>query len=179
VVVSFAAVVAHANVCLFVPLMQGQRWVRVVTILAAAATAVLIDALVVADERGRELPMGQNLAAAAGIIASCGSLALLVLARLNRHLDRAPVLSEVRELTVICPGCHKKQTVRVGDSACPTCLLKFHIRVEEPRCPTCDYLLFMLQSDRCPECGTVVRGAAPVGASPSLNPTAIGAKAAP
>ena len=41
------------------------------------------------------------------------------------------------------------------------CGLKFHIRLEEPRCPKCDYLLFMLQSDRCPECGTPVRGGAP------------------
>jgi hypothetical protein len=158
VVVSLAAVVAHANVCLFVPLTAAQKWVRTVTILAAVATAALVDAMVFAEEGHFDLPLGQNLAAAAGIIASCGSLALLVLARLNRNLDRVPVLSEVREMTVICPGCQKKQTLSVGDSACATCGLKFHIRVEEPRCPTCDYVLFMLQSDRCPECGTVVRG---------------------
>ena len=158
VVVSVAAVVAHANVCLFVPLTPSQKWVRVVTILAAIATAALVDALVLAEDHHFDLPLGANLAAAAGIVASCGSLALLVLARLNRHLDRVPVLSEVRELTVICPGCERKQTLGVGDSACPTCGLKFHIRLEEPRCANCDYLLFKLDSDRCPECGMPVRG---------------------
>ena len=158
VIVSVAAVVAHANVCLFVPLTPSQRWVRVVTIAAAVATAALVDVIVVADG---SLPFVQNLAAAAGIVASCGSLALLVLARLNRHLDLAPVLSEVREVTLVCPGCRRRQALNVGDSACATCGLRFHIRVEEPRCPTCGYLLYMLQSDRCPECGTPVRGAAP------------------
>ena len=161
VIVSVAAVVAHANVCLFVPLTPAQRWVRVVTISAAVATAALVDAMVSADEWHFYFTPGQNLAGAAGIIASCGSLALLVLARLNRHLDRVPVLSEVREMTVICPGCRKKQTLPVGDSSCSTCGLTFHIRVEEPRCPNCDYVLFMLQSDRCPECGTAVRGGVP------------------
>ena len=160
VIVSVAAVVAHANLCLLVPLTPPQKWVRGVTILAAFATAALIDGMLLADDYHRDFPLGQNLAAASGIIASCGSLVLLVLARLNRHLDRVPVLSEVREMTIICPGCQKKQTVGVGDSACSTCGLKFHIRVEEPRCPNCDYVLFMLQSDRCPECGTPVRGGA-------------------
>jgi hypothetical protein len=161
VVVSVAAVVAHANLCLLVPLTAPQKWVRWVTILAAFATAALIDGMLLADDYHRDFPLGQNLAAATGIIASCGSLVLLVLARLNRHLDRVPVLSEVREMTIVCPGCEKKQTVGVGDSACSTCNLKFHIRVEEPRCPNCDYVLFMLQSDRCPECGTPLRGGAP------------------
>jgi hypothetical protein len=157
VIVSIAAVVAHANLCLLVPLTPPQKWVRVVTIVAALATAALVDGMVLADDYRYDFPPGQNFAAAAGIIASCGSLVLLVLARLTRHLDRVPVLSEVREVTVICPGCQKKQTLGVGDSTCATCGLKFHIRVEEPRCANCDYVLFMLQSDRCPECGTPVR----------------------
>ena len=103
-----------------------------------------------------EIPIAENLAAASGIIASCGSLALLVLARINRNLDRVPVLSEIKEMTVICPGCRRKQNLPTGDSTCTTCGLKFHIRLEEPRCQKCDYLLFMLQSDRCPECGTII-----------------------
>ena len=160
VIVSGAAVVAHANLCLFVPLTPGQKWVRVVTIGAAIATAMVVDTIVLTGAGFEGSFFVQNLAAAAGIIASCGSLALLVLARLNRNLDRVPVLAEVREVTLICPGCQKKQALAVGDSACAGCGLKFHIRVEEPRCPNCDYLLFMLQSDRCPECGMVVRGGA-------------------
>ena len=172
VVVSVAAVVAHANVCLFVPLTPGQKWVRIVTIGAAIATAAIVDIIVVTGAGFQESFFVQNLAAAAGIIASCGSLALLVLARLNRNLDRVPVLSEVREVTVIWPGCQKKQALTVGDSACPNCLLKFHIRVEEPRCPNCDYLLFMLQSDRCPECGTPVRGGASTARSAPPGPAA-------
>src|SRR2546423_1174598 len=79
VVVSVAAVVAHANLCLFVPLTPPQKWVRTVTILAAFATAALIDAMVLGEDYRYDFPLGQNLAAAAGIIASCGTLVLLVL----------------------------------------------------------------------------------------------------
>jgi hypothetical protein len=156
VIVSVAAVVAFANLCLMVPLTASQKWVRIATILAAAATAILIDLLALGSDYQFEIPMAENLAAATGIIASCGGLALLVLARINRHLDRVPVLSEIRQITIVCPGCNRKQTATLGESSCAGCGLIFRIGVEEPRCPKCDYLLFMLKSDRCPECGEVV-----------------------
>jgi hypothetical protein len=67
------------------------------------------------------------------------------------------VLSEIREITIICPGCDAKQTLPVGASSCSRCGLVIHTRIEEPRCAQCDYLLYMLKSDNCPECGTPVR----------------------
>lgn len=171
-IVSIAGVVPHANLCMLVPLAGAQKWVRVVTIAGAIVTAVIIDLLVLASNNNTQFPLGENLAGAAGIITACGTLALGVLARLNRNLDRVPVLSEIKQIAVVCPGCQRKQTLNVGSSTCPHCGLLFDIRLEEPRCPSCDYLLFMLQSDRCPECGTLVRGATtgqpPAGASRGL-----------
>lgn len=162
-VISIAAVVAHANLCATCPLTRGQRWVRSVTIGAGIVTALLIDVLVIGEDRWDAVEQLANVAGATGIIAGCGSLALLVLARLNRNIDRPPVISEISELTLICPSCHRKQLVALArdatsapTSACGNCGLQFHIRVEEPRCPKCDYVLLMLRSDRCPECGTLV-----------------------
>jgi hypothetical protein len=157
IVLSIAVVAAHANLCLFVPLAGSQKWMRVATILAAVATALAIDVMALADEHDFDFPLAENLAAAGGIITACGSLALLVLARINRNLDRVPVLSEIKQMTVICPGCQRKQTLPTGPSSCPTCGMKITIQLEEPRCPKCDYLLYMLQSERCPECGEPVR----------------------
>jgi hypothetical protein len=156
VILSIAIVLAHANLCLFVPLTGGQRWVRVVTILAGVGTAIAIDAMAIADQREFDLPFAENFAAAGGIITACGSLALLVLARINRKMDHVPVLSEINQITIICPGCQRKQTLYVGQSRCSSCNLKIFIRLEEPRCAKCDYVLYMLQSDRCPECGEPV-----------------------
>ncbi|MDM8004835.1 MAG: hypothetical protein QUV05_01600 [Phycisphaerae bacterium] len=152
--VCIAAVIAHANLCLLVPLTRSQEWVRAVTIGAAFATAVCIDLMWVTQLGRTDRDLLVRLASASALAASCGSLALLVLARINRRIvDQPPVLQEIREITLICPGCHKTQTLTVGDAACPTCRLRIRTSIHEPRCPKCEYLLFMLTSDRCPECG--------------------------
>jgi hypothetical protein len=168
-IVSLAAVVAFSNMCLFVPLTASQKWLRVVTIVAGIICAEMIGTKTLMDNYGLTFSFSDNLTAAAAIITCCGSLALLVLAKINRNLDRVPVLSEIRDMIVICPGCKKKQTLPIGESACAGCGLKISIRVEEPRCPNCDYLLFMLTSDRCPECGTIVRGPAAAGTFPMIE----------
>lgn len=159
---SIAAVVAHANLCLLAPLVGGQVWVRHITIASAAVTAASIDAIFIFDLWYGGDEVFVRLASAAGFVASCGSLALLVLARINRRAsDEPPVLAEIRAVTLICPGCDKKQTLPVGRTACPTCRLEFELRVHEPRCPNCDYLLYRLTSDRCPECGMELGRSAP------------------
>ena len=153
-IISLAVVIAHANLAMLVPLHGGQRWVRIGTILAVIATSIFIDI----DAIGGELQLDDligRIAEACAIVAGCGSLALLVLARINRK-PPPPVAAEIKEMTIVCPNCQKKQSLAVGSSACAGCGLKIHIRVEEPRCRQCDYLLYGLASDRCPECGTPI-----------------------
>ncbi len=169
---SIAAVMTHVNLCLLVPLRSGQQWLRIVTIAAGVLTAACVNFVLSVHGTGDD-PIGR-IAGASGVVAACGSLALVVLARLNRRgADQVPVLSAIRELTLICPGCQRKQTLAVGSSSCPNCRLRFQVRIDEPRCPQCDYLLFMLASDRCPECGAIVgeeHGAAAAGTRPAQAP---------
>ncbi len=172
--VCFAVVIAHANLSFLGNLKPEQSWVRTGTIGAAILTACLIDAIVIDDrlfDIGIRAAVIERYVAAAGIVTACGTLALLVLARLNRRVEYEPLLPELSEITVVCPRCRKKQSVALGDSACPSCCLRISIRIEDPRCPQCDYVLYGLTSDRCPECGTVI-GDLPTSPDDSLsNPT--------
>jgi hypothetical protein len=159
IIIGIAVVIAHANLALLVPLHGSQRHLRTATILAVLATTIFVDIDARNDNFEPDQPFAR-LAEASAILAGCGSLALLVVARINRKLP-APLATEIKSITLICPHCQKKHTVPLGDSSCPSCRLKFQIRVQEPRCPTCDYLLYGLPSDRCPECGTLINAPEP------------------
>ena len=157
IVATVAVFVPLANVLLLVPVKAGQAWLVRATIVAAAVTAIFTDLAIVFDDVHAIEELAARVAGAAGILAACGGLSLGVLARLNRKMGHTPVLSEIRRITLFCPGCDTKQTLPVGDASCVRCGLVIRTRVEEPRCTQCDYLLYMLASDNCPECGTPIR----------------------
>ena len=162
-IIVIGCIIAHANVLLRVPLKGNQIYLRWITIAAGFATGAFIVVLAFIEKynRGAEDDIVQRLAGASAIVAGCGSLALMVLARINRKVDLPPPeIAALREITLTCPSCQKKQSLPTGDARCTHCGLLFHIRLSEPRCPTCDYSLLMLHSDRCPECGTPLAGMA-------------------
>ena len=168
IVTGAAVIVAHANLAFLCNLRPAQVWVRWGTVGAVALTSLLVDVIVARGDRAELDDMVSRGAGAAAIAAGCGTLALLVLARLNRKIPTPTLPVGVKELAIVCPWCQRKQTLPLGASSCAGCGLKFQIAVEEPHCPKCDYLLYMLSSDRCPECGTVIRAqaeAAPIAAT--------------
>jgi len=159
VLLTVAALVAHANVCLMCALNPEQHWLRLGTILVALTCGVLVDMIAV-NEKTRFLARGteiadllERLAAATGIVAACGTLAMFVLARFNRKVDLESSDGVLESIELRCPRCRAKQVLQIGNSLCSSCGLRISIRVEEPRCPRCDYLLLHLTSNRCPECG--------------------------
>lgn len=109
---------------------------------------------------GVDFDLMSRIAAAAGIVTACGTLALCVLFRMNRKVDFEPISTDLAEISVVCPRCGKKQAILLEDSVCVGCKLRISIRIEDPRCPQCDYLLYGLESDRCPECGQVISAGA-------------------
>jgi len=157
VIATVAALAAVANVVLLAPLRPNQRWLSAGTLICAALAGAFVDVGIIMKVKS-EWHEVYRLAGACGVLTGCGLLALAVMARLNRRVDRKLVLAEIRRFTLICPGCGSRHTIEAGTASCPTCRLIIHAQFEEPRCPSCDYVLFMLGSDRCPECGQIVEG---------------------
>jgi hypothetical protein len=156
-IIVIAAVIAHANVLLRVPLGGNQIYLRWVTTAAGCATGACIVFVSFHNYADPAYELGQRLAGAAAIVAGCGTLALLVLARINSKLHAPPPeLEAIKQVSLVCPFCQKKQNVPPGESRCAGCGLILELRISEPRCPACNYSLLMLTSDRCPECGATV-----------------------
>jgi len=134
VLVSVVAVVGHANLCLLVKLPSDRGWLRGGAIAAAVLTAAFVDLVIVNQEYVTIAWDGEllgRLSAAAAIAAGCGSMALLVLARISRGVARETPVAELSEMSVICPRCRKKQSIDIGESSCSKCGLRISIRVEE------------------------------------------------
>ena len=130
-VVSVAAVVAHANALAWCPLKPAQRWLLWGTIGAGIATGGFVDWARITTPWQEEM-LGR-LAGASAIIAGCGTLALLILAKINQRLvPVATALADLREITLTCPRCRAKQTVAIGSGKCGACGLVIQVRVQEP-----------------------------------------------
>jgi len=131
-IVSVAAVVAHANALAWCPLKPAQRWLLWGTIGAAIATGGFVDLGKITSPWQEEM-LGR-LAGAMAIITGCGTLALLVLARINQRVVPAvATLADLRKVDLTCPRCRSKQTIELGSGKCGACGLVIQVRVEEPQ----------------------------------------------
>jgi hypothetical protein len=144
-----ASFVAFANLVVLVKLPGGQQWLVRAVIICGAVTALSVTAV----SSWPRQDLLERLAAASAIVTGCATLAMAVLARLNRRIDVDALPPEFSEITLFCPACRKKQTLPLGGAACSGCGLRLQIEAVVPRCSQCGYLLYHLQSSRCPECG--------------------------
>jgi len=129
-IVSVTAVVAHANAMAWCPLKPAQRWLLWGTIGAGIATGGFVDWARITTPWQEEM-LGR-LAGASAIIAGCGTLALLILAKINQRIvPVAANLEDLREITLTCPRCRAKQTVALGSGKCGACGLVIQVRVQE------------------------------------------------
>jgi hypothetical protein len=125
---SVAVVVAHANAMVRVPLAPSQRWLLWATVASAIVAAGFVD--VGSITRPWQEEMLGRLAGAAAIMAGCGTLALLVLARANRSVPLPEFsLADVRQVTLVCPRCQRKQSIAVESGRCAACGLGIAVRL--------------------------------------------------
>ena len=133
VITSISVAFAHASLAGLVSLEPGQQWLRLGTIAAVAVAAAFLD-LEVVFQPDRGISMLGRISGAAAIIASCGSLALIIFARLNRvaSYDLAGVeLYEITRIVLFCPRCHARLTAALGSDQCGRCGLRITTAIQE------------------------------------------------
>jgi len=131
ILLSVPIVAAHLNCSMLAILRPGQLWVRLATIAAVIVTAICVDLIAMFGEGGTIDSFLPRLAGASGIVASCGSLALIVLAVLNSNvLNKTTDCTSITDIGIVCPSCRKKQRIALGHSKCSSCGLRIEIRIQ-------------------------------------------------
>jgi hypothetical protein len=131
------------------------RWIRLVATLLGVVAAVGWLVQIAGGYSGNLQAL--VLAPTLMVIALVLALPALIWLVSARAVQRRPLQRAV--VAMACPRCGRTQRITCPGSACVECGLAIHIELDEPLCE-CGYLLFGLNSDRCPECGRDVRGRA-------------------
>ncbi len=142
---------AHTCLLVRVPGGSGLTWIFRGTLACVWAMALM--AVIGIEFEPRE-ELFYRVLGAVGVLDGCGSLSLLIIAKLRGVEKVEGFETTSATIEIHCPRCTMQQTVVVGASSCEDCGLKFRIDIEEPRCAKCGYLLWQLPERRCPECGT-------------------------
>jgi len=152
-------VIAHANVLSLYPLKKIQRVIPIVTFILGgiACGYTYYRVYVWPSSWGKSYTSeSENLMlVGASCLAFCGTAASLLLAAINKKTERPKaVYTQVQKMLIACPCCGEKQDLTPGAGRCVKCKLIINTAFEEPKCESCGYSMLMLQSDKCPECGT-------------------------
>ena len=143
---------ALAHTCLLgrIQIEPKFSWIVLGTLACLWLVAVLLCYLILTNYLDDFLVRATT---AAGVMAGCGTLTLVILVSLKRVKKIERLESSARSIELACPRCARRQSLPVGDTKCEECGLKIRIEIEEPRCAQCGYLLWQLPERRCPECG--------------------------
>lgn len=158
-------IVAMANY-LTVFKFRGVMWILpVITFIVGSGVAgyhCYVDYLGVDTVAARRL-------LAEGLISTIfGLLGTGLLAAVVHRLERPQtVFNPEKPVEITCPGCGTKQESAGGTTHCANCRLAITSAFHTPVCQQCGYSIYMLQSDKCPECGTKTPWAKAVAPTPT------------
>lgn len=157
---SVSFVIGHANVMKRVPAGQAGFWAKLAAIIGMAGAGISTTIVVLVDQwydsSGSDIPT--RILGASALMATCGTMAVLILYRLQKKSAGAiagPLSSAITKVDLTCPHCGKGQAIEVAPRTghCSNCNLVIRVTIREPRCTACEYPLLGVKGDRCPECG--------------------------
>jgi hypothetical protein len=143
---------------------RGWRWTLRWTRVCAVLLGLGISALIIIDPSYPTADVCLRLLGALAILTAFGTVCVPILHKLGAIPAGEELVTTPLTLTITCPRCTQSQQVTAGRSRCRSCGLRFRIEIEEAVCAQCGYALYMLTSDRCPECGTPLAAAQADGA---------------
>ncbi len=151
-----AAVLLHIGVLTLAPL-RATLW-RVMRIIVAGCSVgagLIILALIAADD-SFFMNDGGVLLGVLILLALFGTVMVPVAGAIERSTARDTQESDLdlkTPVSLTCPRCSAAARIDSNtDATCPACALRIRVTIEEPRCD-CGYLLYNLDTGRCPECG--------------------------
>lgn len=152
-----SGVIGHANVVTRVRMGEHGLWVAMAAIGGTASAGACLSVLGFLTDgfHGSGPDPIVRLLAATSLIATCGTLAVVIMFVLHRRgSPSVDPSTRLRTLWIACPHCSRKQWIPAGRAACAQCGLLFALTIREPHCERCEYPLLGVSGDRCPECGT-------------------------
>jgi hypothetical protein len=135
---------------------RGWRWTLRWTRVCAVLLGLGISVFIIVEPYWPDAEVCLRLLGGLAILTACGTVCVPILHKLGAIPEGEELVTTPLTLTITCPRCTQSQQVTAGRSRCRSCGLKFRIEIEEAVCAKCGYALYMLTSDRCPECGTPI-----------------------
>lgn len=168
-----STVIGGSNILLRLPLPSGQRWLALATTGSLVATGfcgIFVNYIIDGNPNTGFEHLSVRILAAGSIVTVCGILAITVLKAFNRRatITEAQSINDIKQITLSCPRCSKKQDAALGESRCSGCGIIFLLKVAEPHCIKCNYTLLDIRAGRCPECGEPI-GATQISQSPLIT----------
>jgi hypothetical protein len=108
---TLAILIGHLNLIWLCQLKPRQRPLRWITAIFAAIACATFDYATLGDVNEDLI---WRIGTATGICAGCGTVAIAILAAFNRRLAPRPTGDiDAGKIDLVCPICHKKQTVPI------------------------------------------------------------------
>lgn len=124
----FAGALAHTSLLSLARLRPGFGWSRVVTAMAAFLLAIVLSGMLVAGEEPDEGLM--RVVGVLSILVAAGTLTVPILHRLSGiPLDTLHEAERPEEIELVCPRCHRRQRLLLGEDHCASCELEILVEV--------------------------------------------------
>ncbi len=123
----FAGALAHTALLSLARLRPGYAWSRFVTACAAFLLVTVLSGMLVLEAENETL---FRFAGVLSILVALGTLTVPILHRLSGiPLDRTHEMARPEEIELVCPRCHRRQRVLLGEGHCQHCELSIKVEI--------------------------------------------------